>query len=268
MFISDELIYIQMQKTAGSHIAKLLRQLFDGEMIGKHNPATLEQIKSGAYFVGSIRNPWEWYLSLWTFGVGGFGTVMRNLTKRNILPAMKILFKNPKTGYQHCLDAITKDVKTWRGVYTHSDDITAFRRWLVLLHDSNQANHITKHYHSNIAQQFGWMTYTYLCLYCHADKPLSMMDFSQFAQLCQFEQDTCYIDDFIRQEALEQSLCNIIEKIRPLNAIEKSLIMDAKTTNTSHRALAISDYYDQACIELIQNRDKLIIEKFGYLPPE
>lgn len=269
MFKSDELIYIQMQKTACTHIAKLLAQLFKGEIIGKHNVATPEQIKSHPYFIGSIRNPWDWYLSLWTFGVSGRGALMYHLTKRNLLPTFKTMLKHPKTGYQPWLNALTKDVKTWRSVYSHSDDITAFRRWIALIHSSNNCNTLGQdNRYQNISQYVGLMTYRYLLLYCYDNQQLTVMNFSQFKQLYQFEQDTCYIDYFVRQEALETTLSHAIEHIRPLTTKEKSFIINAKKANTSIRMLSINEYYDQKSIDLIQNRDRLIIEKFNYSPLE
>lgn len=50
MFKCDELIYIQMHKTGCTHIASLLSMLFNGEIIGKHNTATSEQLKSTQFF--------------------------------------------------------------------------------------------------------------------------------------------------------------------------------------------------------------------------
>jgi len=82
MFKGDELIYIQIQKTGCTHIASLLSMLFNGEIIEKHNTTTPEQIKSTKYILSSIRNPWDWYLSLWTYGVQGNGALMQRLTKK------------------------------------------------------------------------------------------------------------------------------------------------------------------------------------------
>ena len=77
-----------MQKTGCTHIASLLSRLFDGEQIGKHNAASDNQINSDAYFLSSIRNPWDWYLSLWTFGVQGNGGLMHRLTNKNLYGAL------------------------------------------------------------------------------------------------------------------------------------------------------------------------------------
>ena len=48
---------------------------------------------------------------------------------------------------------------------------------------------------------------------------------------------------------------------------EKDIVYGAKKTNTSKRDLDISDYYDQECIDLVQERDQFLIEKFNYSFP-
>ena len=73
---------------------------------------------------------------------------------------------------------------------------------------------------------------------------------------------------FVRQESLEDDFCEAIEKVRSLSDEDRALIYEAKKTNTSKRKLLISDYYDDETIDLILTRDALLIEKFGYNPPQ
>ena len=128
MFISDPLIYIQMQKTGCTHIASLLSGLFDGEIVGKHNAADETQLQSNRYFISSTRNPWDWYLSLWTFGVQGNGQLMQFLTRKNVRSSVKSIIKNPFKEYEALMVALSKDVNGWIDVYQRNDDVVAFRR--------------------------------------------------------------------------------------------------------------------------------------------
>jgi hypothetical protein len=270
MFKCDELIYIQMHKTGCSHVASLLSKLFDGEMIGKHNAAAPEHIQSTPYFISSIRNPWDWYISLWTFGVQGNGTLMHHLTKR-VLPKPSIsLLKSPRNSYQTYVNELTKDVNTWRSVYDRSDNVESFRRWLRLLHDHNNSRYLGEGYgDTTIPKLCGFMTYRYLYLCCRNPEKLQEPRLiSTLDDLVQFERDNCYIDYFIRQEALENTLCEAVEKVRPLTIKERELIFKSPKTNTSQRTLSSADYYDQESIDLIGNRDRLLIEKFDYRPPK
>jgi hypothetical protein len=56
MFITDKLVYVQLQKTGSTHIARLLERTVGGEQRGKHNPATQELLDSSRIIVSSIRN--------------------------------------------------------------------------------------------------------------------------------------------------------------------------------------------------------------------
>src|SRR5450432_3433162 len=125
----DQLTYIQMQKTGCTHIATLLSNLFHGRQIGKHNAATEDQILSNKYFISSIRNPWEWYLSLWTFGVQGNGALRHRLTKRHFSRCLKSAINHPKTAHVSLFHELSKSVDLWRSVYDRSDNVESFRRW-------------------------------------------------------------------------------------------------------------------------------------------
>ena len=270
MFKCDELIYIQLQKTGCTHIALLLSKLFNGEVIGKHNAVNPEQYKSTKYFISSIRNPWDWYLSLWTFGVQGNGSLMHRLTKKNVNRPLNFMLKHPIKYYRRFLNRSIKNIEIWRGVYDKSDNVESFREWLRLIHNSKNSNYLGEGYGKTAITDFcGFMTYRYLFLCCRNLKILkNPREISNLDDLSRFDLENCYIDYFIRQEKLEDSFCEAIELIRPITQNEKRLIYGLKKTNTSKRTFSISDYYDQKSIELIQIRDKLLIDKFNYLPPK
>ena len=201
MFISDQLIYIQMQKTGCTHIASVLSELFDGEMVGKHNAASDEQIESGRYFISSIRNPWSWYLSLWTYGVDGNGSIMHKLTKRRIRASLKNMIRNPSNGYDEFIFEATKDVKTWRNVYDRNDNVDSFRKWLRLIHDPANSGRFGEGYGETTVKNFsGLMTYRYLSLCCKHTQELRINDSVKSQQdLLEFDRENCYVDFFIKQ---------------------------------------------------------------------
>lgn len=269
MFQSDELIYIQMPKTGCTHTASLLSNLFHGEQFGKHKAANEGQITSNRHFISSIRNPWEWYLSLWAFGVQGEGGLMYRLTTRKLRRALKSAIGNPRRSCRSLLSELSKDVDLWRKVYDRDANVESFREWLKLIHNSNNAHILGEGYgNSAITNLCGFMTYRYLYLCCRNVRELNNSKLiSNYADLARFEKDNCYIDYFIRQEALEDTLCKAVEQIRPLTQEEKEFIYSAKKTNTSERKLLVSDCYDKESIELVRDRDQLLIDKFDYSPP-
>lgn len=270
MFESKELIYIQMQKTGCTHIASLLSDLFDGTQTkGKHNGATQEQIESDKFFISSIRNPWDWYLSLWTYGVQGEGGLWGRLTQRVLFPYLKTIAFKPKSSFLKIRHELFKDVNFWRPLYHSSDDIDAFRKWISLINQPIHSFQLGEGYDSTTLPNLcGYMTYRYfyLCCRCLEDlKDLHLMHY--YSNLVEFDERNCYIDYFIRQESLEDDFCNAVEKVRSLTQTERDRIYSAKKTNTSKRVLTISDYYDAETIDIVHNREKLLVDKFDYAPP-
>jgi hypothetical protein len=263
-------MYIQLQKTGCTHISSLLADLFDGIQIGKHNAATEDQIASSPFIVSSIRNPWDWYLSLWTFGVQGNGGLRNRLTNKNYKQSIKSAIKSPKRNYRSILNEREKDVELWRGLYDHNGSVESFRSWLQQIHSAKNSRYLGEGYgESCVSHLCGFMTYRYLYLCCRkADLIGGYRAISSFSELVQFEKSNCYIDFFIRQESLEDDFCRAIEQVRKLSEEEKQSIYSAKKTNTSKRTLTISDYYDEDSIELVRKRDRLLIEKFDYSPPK
>jgi hypothetical protein len=88
MTITDDFIYLELQKTGSTHVTKLLQQLHKNNFvkIGKHN--TIKTMPKHVLVgfeskikVGNIRNPWDWYVSLWSFGCQKRGGLHKMLTK-------------------------------------------------------------------------------------------------------------------------------------------------------------------------------------------
>lgn len=268
MFHCDQLLYIQMQKTGCTHITSLLSHLFDGSQSGIHHPATQDQIANTHYCVSSIRNPWDWYLSLWTYGAQGNGALMKRLTQKKLGASLKKAMKNPKKNYHKLIYELSKDASLWKNVYTDSDSPELFRSWLKLIHNPDNSHILGEGYGAtNIAGFCGFMTYRYLYLCCQNVNELKTRTIANYDDLVNFDNNNCYIDFFVRQESLEDTLCEILEKVRPLKPEERAFIYGAKKSNTSRRKLLITDYYDNESIELIHHRDRLLIEKFKYSPP-
>jgi hypothetical protein len=76
--LTDQLVFLQMQKTACSHISEILKDYFNGKQIGKHGPLTFDP--GDRRILGSIRNPYDWYVSLWSYGCIGKGAIHSRLT--------------------------------------------------------------------------------------------------------------------------------------------------------------------------------------------
>ena len=175
MFVADKLLYLELQKTGGSHIRRLLKQYTDGDVHGKHNRLLVEPDRA---VIGSIRNPWDWYVSLWAYGVSGKGAI-RSRTETGVdfdyyyrmLPkAMGKNWLSPGEFISSLRHDLAKPVLQWQQSYQDSADAEQFRAWMALLFDKKRRFDIGEGYgFSPLSLHSGLMTYRYFRLFTLGD---------------------------------------------------------------------------------------------------
>ena len=242
MFVSDKFIFLELHKTGTTYISGVLKALVGGEHVLKHNPARPDQLR-GKVVLGSIRDPWDWYVSLWAYGSDGRGS-LHNRIMRN-----------------------SKAVEL-QSAYTDSKDAAAFREWLRMMHDPAQRRFFSRSYAKSSAADFvGFMTFRYLQLFCRKRKQ-KMPEFSSAAEIARYEEERCLVDHFIRNEDLSASLYRVLELtgVR-VPEIRRTELFPARA-NASSRKKGTSHYYDEASAKLVEQSEWLIIDKFGYRPPQ
>lgn len=267
MFVSEKIVFIQLQKTGCSHIGKLLSQCIEGQQIPKHHPATPDLFTKQRAFWGSIRNPWEWYVSLWAYGCDKKGAVYSSTTGTQLWK--RGWRKNPLGAAHSLLNGLirhpTSNHDKWKRCYADVHDASGFRTWLGMMHDRNYWEDFGEKYSSYPIREFaGLLTYRYIKLFCLGN----FKDITSLDGLKNFEQHKCYIDYFVRNEYLERDLMRGLESCGiELSEAQKNVIYSARRTNTSSKKERASYYYDSDTIDIIYNRERLIIDKFNYIPP-
>ncbi|MFU8816538.1 MAG: hypothetical protein ACNA7W_14415 [Pseudomonadales bacterium] len=264
MFSSERLVYIELHKTGCTHILKLLSQLVDGQVQGKHNPPSPELRASGRWIMGSIRDPWEWYLSLWAYGCDGKGDLYRQLTSRR----RRIRFRGWRSRPGRAARALLQDVSTagrWQRSYADVNDPARFRDWLHRLHDRRWRHDLGEGFGDCPTSEFaGLLSYRYLRLYC----PWSFVRAANPERLAAYEREHCFVDHFIRNERLEDDLIHGLQRAGlPLSPAQRRLVFSAGRTNRSSWRAPIGFYYDAASVALVAARERLVIDRFGYQAP-
>ena len=276
MFVTDALVYLELQKTGGSHICRLLEKCFDGRPEGKHNRLTTGY--SDRYVIGSIRNPWDWYVSLWAYGVGGHGAV-RSRTGRGIdfsyyhrmLPkAMGKNWLTPSELFSSLIHDAIKPIRQWSLTYGYSSDPELFRSWLKLLLNRKRRFDIGEGYgFSPLSRHAGLLTYRYFRLYTLGDRIFRDRRLQVFSGIVDFDREFNIARGMIRTEALEEDFIRVLSDAGhsfsqdQLRAIRNH--KDGKT-NVSERQSA-DFYYDEETVALVAERDRYLIEKYDYAAP-
>lgn len=277
MFVSDKVVFAELHKTGGSHILRCLEELLEGQVIGKHNliPASLHQ----RFILGSVRNPWDWYVSLWAYGCGRKGAVYHRTTTRfnhdyYLRQRKKNMGKSwflPSRLGKQLLSDCSKPVEAWRNAYTDSQDPACFQQWLKLVLDRERRFDIGDGFgFSPISHTQGLMTFRYFKLFTDLESQLYLDDnLADPGNLKSIWAEHHITDHIIRNEFLENDLIVGLERAGvQLTAQQKMFLNYGKKnkTNTSKRQ-ETAFYYDQSSIDLVREKEIFLIEKHNYTPP-
>jgi len=278
MLIADKLVFIEFRNTGASHVEKLLLKIVGGEVDNAVRVPTEEMLTSGRKLFGSIRDPWGWYLSLWTFGCAQQGELYQRMI--NEKSWLKVLEKIEATAKARTKEAPADEVKRvalpeqlgaeraknfW---YADADNVEAFREWLRVV-CALQTRRVleTGFAQSPINKIGGLMTYRYFHLYVRGAAQMPVTIGTQEG-LRAFETQHLVLDHIIRQDSLTEDLVRALEHSGvALSDSQRKLIYDAKPTGKAARSAGIERFYDAASVDLVARREKFIIERFGYQRP-
>lgn len=266
MYISDNLIFLQLQKTACTHIQSILRSYFPGEQVGKHGPLTFDA--GDRRIIGSIRNPFDWYVSLWSYGCLERGNVCATLTSGRVGLARRILrerARHPSLWKEvpAILAHISHHNKTeFDAFYSDPNDPALFRAWLKRILEGSARPYIEGDYPLKpVDTHLGLLTYRFLRLFTDfqawTERRHALRNQSDVRQ---FYQDNANCSTFIRNERLEGDLAAVLRDMG-IETTAAELRRD-KVNASKHRPY--TDYYDDASAALVRDRDRLICDLFSY----
>jgi hypothetical protein len=271
MFVSDKLVFLELQKTGCTHIREALVDLVGGELRGKHNQASAALFLQPRVFLGSVRDPWDWYLSLWAYGCDGKGALYDRATTAGWRWAGLGWGRHPGAAWQGFKRRLTRDVRPWQRVYRDVNDAGAFRAWLDLMHDETTRHDIGEGYGTcAMSRVAGLMSYRFVRLFCNREGELQALDaLDTLPRLTAYVATHCFVRHIIRMEHLEADLLAALAAAGVAVPPEQQAALLARgKTNTSSRRRDPASYYDAASLALVGERERLLVERFGYTPPQ
>ncbi len=271
MFVSDKIVFVELQKTGCTHIRNLLKELVGGNFIERHNQADPALFSGQRTFLGSIRDPWDWHVSLWAYCCDGRGDFFSNVSTPGIRVRKRGWKLHPYSTLVDFMECrFNRHAAEWKRTFRNVDDPGAFRQWLSMLHDETYWPDVGEGYwRCAFARNAGLLTYRYLRIFtCKQGEIATLRKLSSPQELVEHERRNCFVDHFIRNENLESDLLEALRLARiEVPAGRLSEMRSRPRTNASSRKRGPDYYYDDRTEKLVGDRDRLIVDKFGYVPP-
>jgi hypothetical protein len=261
MVVNDKFVFIEMPRTGSTHTQQLLRQLFSCDRYRMHSPADEQLLAERRVFIGTIRNPWDWYVSHWEMFRGGVGEISDQVTRKR-----SVVKRGPSKGKVF-------DPSDWsRAIYRDNPpDVRAFRHWIRLLctPELTRVAFPAGYGQSDLHRYAGFYTFSYARLFCTQHRLLHTPGaVPALADLNTFVEKYNYITHMVRTENLATDLKSVLLSIGiELNDEQIRVIDDRPATNYGKFKLATEAYYDDDTLQLIAERDRFIIERYGHTYP-
>lgn len=277
LIIAENLIYIQLQKTGCTFVEKVLREIFDVKKIGKHtyldpdgnvriisNDRKIGRVSNikDKLVIGSVRNPWRWYVSLWAFGCQNKGAIKERLTTRRIWPLLGIVKCEVHTWPARLYEPI-KPIKTFKPLYEDCQNKQNFGKWLKLLLGSKYDKALWEGYWRSPVNDFaGLMTHRYCKLHIPGF-PSAKIDNLQ--KLKEFDKKHNILDYTIRTENIKTDLKEALRLAGYDKAAKKIDEITSKKINPSKHKDP-SYYYTENLNRLVKEKEQFLIDKYNYSP--
>jgi len=279
MIVTPRYVYLQLQKTGCTHIEALIKALTpEVRSYGKHYRLPDGFPLERRLVLGSVRNPWAWYLSYWTYSTMGKGgpyersvrphSLKDTLFDSRLENGRGVLRRSLRQLGQAVVAERSRPVQAWRRAYDHGDP-GHFRDWLRLSLDSRRRFDLFQDYgHSSLSSFAGVLSYLYLFLYTRDGKLLFQRSFADWQDLLQLDAEQNLTDAVIRTESLEADFFDALAAAgHALSAEQQERLAAMDRHNASERRFPLDEYYDRETIEMVTDRDRFLIAKFGYAYP-
>ncbi len=270
MYMSARIIYLQTQKTGGTHIARLLEKYDGGRTHSKHQPLRDWAPNADKLILSSVRNPWEWYVSLWAYGCAGKGGLRTSLTCSRLRQSLRSWKAAKETGGPvaaggRAINSLfaPSHAAMFRRLLSDPDNVVNFQQWLKNVLGDPGKRLLPEGYHGAAMKEgVGYFTYRFLRLATehHAFKDRGQ-NLSRYEDIMAFYQTHNILDAVIRNEALEDGVAQALTRCG-IDVSPEILRNEGKSNMSKHKDYRY--YYSEDGAELVQNRERLLVETFGY----
>ena len=289
MLVNDRLVALRLRKCATAYLVTTLQAVVGGELrksleLGRDSPTSHGRIDfplDGRRVVATVRNPWSWYTSLWAYGCGGQGGLYARATQtRSARSTVGAMVRETRETHALPRRSIAQHFSLparsagWTELYADPQDVDAFREWLRRVLDPKWARLVEPWYGATgMPQVAGLLTWRYLALFSRDTAPLlAPRGFDSMERLRVFDEEQNVCTDIIRADRIAAELPGVLTRAgyelddRRRAVLTEHTTASARRNTSNHRPWR--EYYDADAAELVRVRERLVVERFDFDPPE
>ena len=244
----------------------MLEKVCPGGQMEMHTRPPREILESGRLIAGSVRNPWDWYVSMWGYGCDGKGALYDRLTGRPRLLGQGYR-RSLRWGLMNLYYDIRRDRGFWRELYSDAGSPELFRKWLLAILDSPRSREIGEGYSTSPLRSFaGLYTFRYCRLFHDSDQHLFDGSVRDAAALEAADTRHNSVRHMIMTENMVEGIVGMLKR-SGVEVTEDLLaeVVSMERTNPSSRKEDYTFYYDDRTADLVADRDSLIVSRYGYV---
>ena len=251
----DKFIYLDVYKTGSTYVVALLKRLVEGEPIRatRHAPLTKGRPfnwKQGKYAFATVRNPWDWYVSMWAYSI----------------QQPNVLFFRDVRRVLAAEDA--------RRLFDPENPKDSFALWLTSLSDPKFLKEVLEGHpyaKSSLNSFLGFYSYRFMRVTTpHPALFMGPWAIRTMDQAIRHQKRWAIYDRVFQSETLTDDFSSFAIENQDMLGLKpntKQILKRQadKMRNTSKRTLSTyRDYYTDELRDLVARRDRLIIDLFDY----
>lgn len=251
----EKFIYLDMYKTGSTYVVSLLNKLMPQKPVRsfRHAPLTKGRPlfwKQGKYAFATVRNPWDWYVSMWAYSI-----------------------EQPNVLFFRDVRAALGEEKAKR-LFDRSNPKESFGLWLKAINDPDFLRKtMTDHPYSRSSVNGFLGFYSYRFIRVTTPHPAIFLHrwyMRNMDRAIAHQKRWAIYDRVFKSESLTEDFSAFVLQNRERCGFKENaagiLKRNAPTPkNTSSRSLnSYRDYYTDELRDLVARRDRLLIELFDY----